>query len=81
MTDRDVQLLGDDGVAVALEGEAVSVGRDQDDDVVVPSDGASRHHARFERAGAEVRVVDLGSTNGTRVNGEVLHEEARPPAG
>lgn len=34
--------------------------------------GVSRAHARFERSGTRLFVRDLGSTNGTWVNGERL---------
>lgn len=34
--------------------------------------GVSRSHARFERSGTRLFVRDLGSTNGTWVNGERL---------
>jgi hypothetical protein len=36
----------------------------------------SRAHARLERRGEEVFVLDLGSTNFTRVNGERVGERA-----
>ena len=34
----------------------------------------SRSHARLERRGGGYVLFDLGSTNYTRVNGEVVHE-------
>jgi len=34
----------------------------------------SRQHARIERHGEGWKLVDLGSTNLTRVNGEVIRE-------
>lgn len=48
------------------------VGRDEDCDVRLEDDGVSRHHARL-RAGEEgVRITDLGSTNGTSVDGREI---------
>jgi pSer/pThr/pTyr-binding forkhead associated (FHA) protein len=38
--------------------------------------GASRRHASFSRTGAGVFVRDLGSTNGTMVNGVRVQEMA-----
>ena len=35
---------------------------------------ASRRHAEIRRHGNDVVVVDLNSTNGTRVNGATVHE-------
>lgn len=46
-----------------------TIGRALDNEVVIDSSDISRHHARLEPAGSVLRLVDLGSTNGTRVNG------------
>lgn len=46
------------------------VGREQTSDLVVSERAVSRHHARFEKSEAGFLVTDLGSTNGTWVNGE-----------
>ena len=51
-------------------GEPVVVGRAGPSDVVVSHPGLSRRHARFELQDEQVWLEDLGSTNGTRVNGE-----------
>ncbi len=45
------------------------VGRGEDCAVRLPESSVSRHHAEVEVAGGRVRVRDLGSSNGTRVNG------------
>ncbi len=45
------------------------IGRVPPADVVVPDPGLSRRHASIERAGSRVWVQDLGSTNGTWVDG------------
>ena len=47
----------------------VSVGRLEDNDLVIPAPEVSRHHARLEPHGTHWRAVDLGSTNGTWING------------
>jgi diguanylate cyclase (GGDEF)-like protein len=51
-----------------LERSEIVLGRDEDCDVVVALDDASRHHCRLRVDAAGVRVADLGSTNGTYVN-------------
>jgi hypothetical protein len=57
-----------------LDTEVVSVGRAADNDLVLPDPEVSRHHARLFLHDATWRVVDLGSTNGTRVNGECVRQ-------
>lgn len=57
------------GQEVLLEGDAVDVGR-EDCALTVDSDKLSRQHYVIEPAGATYQVRDLGSTNGTFVNGE-----------
>ena len=50
---------------------AVTFGRAQDNTAALPSDDyASAHHARVEATRDGVWLLDLGSTNGTWVNGE-----------
>jgi uncharacterized membrane protein YccF (DUF307 family) len=48
----------------------VTVGRSQGCDLVLPDDRISRQHAWIGPAGDAVVVRDLGSTNGTLVNGQ-----------
>jgi len=50
------------------------VGRDETADIRVDEPLVSRAHARVERRGQVYVIVDLGSTNRTRVNGEVVAE-------
>jgi len=50
----------------------LAIGRDVDADVVVDDRAVSRCHARLIAAGGEVRIVDRGSHNGTRVNGVAI---------
>jgi pSer/pThr/pTyr-binding forkhead associated (FHA) protein len=59
-----------------LSGE-LSVGREVGNDVVLPEGGLSRKHCRFFEEGGQVLVEDLGSSNGTFVDGERI-EEATP---
>jgi len=47
----------------------VVAGRSQDCEIVVSDSQASRHHAQFHRRGSSVVVEDLGSSNGTWVDG------------
>jgi len=58
----------------ALAAPIMVVGRDDSADIVVDEPLVSRLHARIERRGEDYVLVDLGSTNLTRVNGEVVSE-------
>lgn len=53
-----------------FRGAELIVGRGASCDLVLATAGVSRRHARFVRTGDSFRVLDLGSANGLRVNGE-----------
>jgi DNA-binding NtrC family response regulator len=59
-----------DSRIVELCGRPITVGRGDGADVVVAEPSLSRVHARFQRCGDVVWVQDLGSRNGTVVNGK-----------
>jgi type II secretory ATPase GspE/PulE/Tfp pilus assembly ATPase PilB-like protein len=58
---------------VPLGREAVSIGRQAGNTVVIDDVEASRNHCVFERVAAGVQVRDLGSRNGTKVNGQLIN--------
>ncbi len=64
------------GERIVLGPEPVTIGRLPECTVVVGDPNASRRHAEVRRQGNDVVVVDLGSTNGTRVNGVLVRERA-----
>jgi hypothetical protein len=63
-----------DGATVAslMKGDALVAGRTAPAHVVIPDPGLSRQHARFTWDDQGIWVEDLGSTNGTRRNGEAV---------
>ena len=61
-------------VEFPLDASPMLVGRDETAEIRVDEPLVSRAHARIERRGAAYFVCDLGSTNHTRVNGEVVME-------
>ena len=63
-----------DGERVILSDEPLTIGRLNECDVVLADDSVSRRHAEVRRRENDIVVVDLGSTNGTRVNGERVTE-------
>lgn len=56
------------------------LGRGAEADVVVDDAGVSRRHAEVHSDGNQIRVVDLGSTNGTFVDGERVGPQGAPLA-
>jgi hypothetical protein len=59
-----------------LEGHGPwTVGRSQENDIVVPDPNVSRRHARLSRADNGFIVEDLGSTNGTLLDGAPIDRE------
>jgi eukaryotic-like serine/threonine-protein kinase len=63
---------GEPPVAYALDQQVLTIGRGDDNDIVLLAEGVSRHHARLERTTTGWRALDLGSTNGTFLNGSRL---------
>ena len=57
-----------------LRPQPMLVGRDDDADIRIDEPLVSRAHARIEGRGEGYVVLDLGSTNLTRVNGAVVTE-------
>lgn len=62
------------GKAFPLDGE-VTVGRGEENTLVLSSDQASRRHAAFRPEAAGHLLVDLESTNGTLLNGKPVTEQ------
>ena len=60
------------GQRVELHEGHYVVGRHLECDIVISDTNVSRRHAEFVCAGRDVIVRDLGSTNGTKVNGVVI---------
>ncbi|MDI7246859.1 MAG: DUF3662 and FHA domain-containing protein [Bacillota bacterium] len=53
----------------------VTIGRSGSCDIVIENAGVSRRHAEIVREGGRFYVVDLGSTNGTYVNGRKVSKQ------
>jgi pSer/pThr/pTyr-binding forkhead associated (FHA) protein len=60
------------GATFPLEGDQLTVGRDSSNAVAINDGEVSRRHARLSFQGGKYVVEDLGSTNGTFVNGQRL---------
>lgn len=64
-----------DGGRVAIGEDPVVIGRLPECDVVLGDANVSRRHAEIRRTEEGMVVTDLGSTNGTRVNGSPVREQ------
>jgi hypothetical protein len=62
-----------DGQRVGLTKPVTVIGRSSDADLTLDDPGISRRHAEVHLLDGLPRVVDLGSTNGTFVDGERVH--------
>lgn len=67
-------LLLPDGNRIPVESEPVLIGRLPECAVVLDDPNVSRRHAEIRRRDDDVVLVDLQSTNGTRVNGVPVRE-------
>jgi pSer/pThr/pTyr-binding forkhead associated (FHA) protein len=64
------------GTAHELIEDLITIGRGPDNMIVVNDPSVSTHHAQLQRANETYRLKDLGSTNGTHVNGIPVLETA-----
>jgi predicted component of type VI protein secretion system len=62
------------GQTFVLDQALLILGRDPNSDIVISNPQISRKHARITRQGGRIVLEDLGSTNGTFVNGVRLTE-------
>jgi hypothetical protein len=67
------------GVREIRIGAGVTIGRATDNDVVLRDERVSRHHGRIAGRRGTLLYTDLGSTNGSEVNGERVTEVVLGP--
>jgi len=67
---------GDVTLTLKLDQDQITIGRSKENVVVVNNRKASRKHAKIDRVGATYQVTDLGSGNGTRLNGKKIDFQA-----
>jgi EAL domain-containing protein (putative c-di-GMP-specific phosphodiesterase class I) len=69
-----LERVGGAGEPIVLEKFPFTLGRNESCDYQVPSTRVSREHAAISKDGRHYRIKDLGSTNGTLVNGKKVAE-------
>lgn len=69
---EDYFVIHADGLSFEVfdEGTEYLLGRDPKSDFVVTDTGVSANHCKFRNTNQILQVMDLGSTNGTKVNGK-----------
>ncbi len=61
--------------------DEISLGRGEDNDVVIPHASVSRAHARLLKRDGSFQLTDLNSTNGCYVNGQPIQGSVMVPSG
>jgi hypothetical protein len=74
-----VRTEGAPQVRFDLGGAVISIGRASDNDVIVDDPEVSRHHCQLKLQHGAYSLADLGSRNGSWINGQPVSEVALGP--
>jgi len=76
-----LKILGgpDRGKTYDFDRVEITIGRTMDNDVVLTDPGISRQHMSIRDKGGAYILKDLGSSNGTKLNGKPVEEEVLRP--
>ncbi len=79
MSDLRLKFIDADGSDVSFEASdsLITIGRHSNNSLVIADGRLSREHLRLEREGPNWYAEDLGSSNGTTLNGETLRAQQR----
>ncbi len=64
------------GVRTRMASRVMTIGRSRDRDMVVPDPNVSRNHCEIRHVGYDYFIIDLDSTNGVEVNGQMVSRHA-----
>lgn len=67
------------GKSFALNGSAITIGRSHNNLIMLKDGKVSRQHAEVKLHGEAYVLLDLNSSNGTKVNGDKVHEHILHP--
>jgi len=68
-------LVMQNGERIVLETDSLKIGRQATCRIVFNDSNVSREHAQMRRTADGWKILDLGSTNGTKINGVKITEE------
>jgi Zn-dependent protease with chaperone function len=71
----------DTNQSYVLRSSLTRIGRQKDNDIVIPHERVSRHHAEIEREGARIFIQDHSSRNGVWLNGWRISEKTELKSG
>jgi hypothetical protein len=71
----EAALVMQNGERIVLETDSLKIGRQATCRIVFNDSNVSREHAQLRRAADGWKLLDLGSTNGTKINGVKISEE------
>ncbi len=69
------------GRKIKIDSRGLAIGRGKHNDIVVPDHYCSLDHAEFKHSRGVTLLEDVGSTNGTWVNGERINSQVQLVAG
>ncbi|ALE07539.1 hypothetical protein AL755_22040 [Arthrobacter sp. ERGS1:01] len=69
-------VLDIDGQRYSLNASSITLGRSSEADILIDDTGVSRKHLEIRTSNGASTAVDLGSTNGSYVNGNRVHGSA-----
>lgn len=72
-----VEVPGEPARHYFLNADRISIGREVGNAIVIAEDTISSRHCELRRSGTRFGIVDSGSTNGTKLNGETVDGEAQ----
>ncbi len=67
-----IVLEEDERTVVPIDGDVATIGRSHENTVTIRDPRSSRFHCRLERIGGKYELVDVGSQNGTYLNGQIV---------
>ena len=62
------------GKTITSRGDVLTIGSDSNNDLVIEDPTVSRFHVELRNGNGRIEVIDLGSTNGTRVGPALLRQ-------